>query len=122
MATSVTQNPASIVQIAYGAFSYSGYCPESVSSESLGEVEHVFCDGSLLTSLTRNVGKRISGTLIILNAGSLAPPAVGSVITLTPPEGTSQTYIAMPGCKVDTSVGAARLSIVAEKYTGATYA
>lgn len=121
MATSVTQNPASIVKIAYGAFSFTGYCPETIDEEGVGEVEHVFCDGSLLTSLTRNVGTRISGTLIVLDAGSLSAPVAGSIITLTPPSGTSSKWIAMPGCKVASSGSAARLSLTCEKYVGATY-
>lgn len=122
MATSVTQNPANVIQIAYGAFSFTGYCPESIDEEALGNVEHVFCNGSLLASLTSNVGTRISGSLIILNAATLAPPDAGSVLTLTPPSGTSSKWLAMPGCKVSTTTGAAKLSITAEKYTGATYA
>lgn len=122
MPTSITQNPANVVKIAYGAFAYTGYCPESISSEPQGEVENVFCDGSLLTSIVRNLGSRISGTLIILNAGSLTPPAVGTILTITPPEGTEGKYMAQPGCKVDSTVGAARLTIVADKYDGATYA
>lgn len=122
MATSVTQNPANVVKIAYGAFAYTGYCPENISSEGLGNIENVFCDGSLLASIISNIGNRISGTLIILNAGSLTPPAVGSVLTITPPEGTEGKYLAQPGCKVDSTTGAARLTIVAEKYVGATYA
>jgi hypothetical protein len=121
MPTAITQNPASVCKIAFGSFSYTGYAPETIKMKAVGDIQHVFADGILLTSLTMNLGTQIQADLIILAAGNLAPPAKGSVVTITPPEGTATAYL-VEDAEVTSSAGVAKLSLTGIKHAGATYA
>ena len=121
MPTSITQNPASICKIAFGDFAYTGYAPETIKVKNVGDVQHFFADGAHLTSLTMNKGTQIQADLIILNAGSLTPPAKGSVVSITPPQGTAVAYFT-EDAEVTSSAGVAKLSYTGIKHDGTTYA
>jgi len=110
-------------KIDFGSFSYTGYVPEDVSIEATGEQsEHTDVNGATDNVIVRNLGTRISGTFSILDAtGSLTPPAQGSSVTITPPQGTSTVY-RVESASVRSQRGIAQLSLTAIKEVSMTYA
>jgi hypothetical protein len=83
----------------------------------LGEVRDVFCGGALLCSIMSNLGTELQLEAIILEAGSLVPPAKGTVVTVD-----SVAYIVRESSVAETDAEEAKLSLTLQKYAGTTYA
>ena len=81
-------------KVEYGAFTYAGYQPTAVSS-SRGAVVETITDtrGANITHIIGNPSRTLEITAYIENTGSIVPPDVGDIITVTPPEGTATKYI-----------------------------
>jgi hypothetical protein len=109
-------------KIDFGAFALTGYTPEDINVESTGtQEEHGDKDGATDNVIVRNLGKQVSATFSIQDAsGSLTPPAQGSTLTLTPPEGTS-TAFRVVSASVRSTRGIAQLSVTLIKEVSMTY-
>jgi hypothetical protein len=115
----LTQNPAAAVLISFGAFAYTGHYPETVDNESTGELEHIFADGTPLTTIHGQVVDKLTITVMIAGT-TVTQPAHGAIVTLTPPAGTSTKYICN-GSKIAFTDKAAKLTLNLEKPSGLTY-
>lgn len=82
------------LKIGYGSLSYTGFVPQDWTHTPTGEQKTLKgTDNQTLTVLVEDLGDQHSGSLLILDSGgSIAPPAKGSTVTLTPPGGTSTNY------------------------------
>ena len=110
------------LKIAFGSFSYSGYVPESVtvSKPNLNIKTVKDANGATMTKILMDPAERINCTLIIASTGSITPPAEGSIVTLTPPAGTSTTYFC-ESAEVAHDEGESKLTLTLVKESSMTY-
>jgi hypothetical protein len=114
---SITQNPAATVKAGVApAKTYSNTCIVSATTSSLGDIRDVFCGGVLLCSIPSNLGTELQLDAIILEAGSLVPPAKGTVVTVD-----SVAYMVRESSVAETDAEEAKLSLTLQKFTGTTY-
>ena len=100
-------------KVEYGSFAYTGYQPTSISNTRTADVESIkdIRNANISHQIT-NPGKQITITCLIEDAaGSITPPDVGDIITLTPPEGTSTKYCLLSSPSVTHSNGITNLSM-----------
>jgi hypothetical protein len=114
-----------VVNIGYGSFSYTGYIPQSVTNSRTADVATIKDERNAnITHIISNPGKSINFTAMIkTSGGSITPPDIGDLITLTPPEGTAQKYILLSPATVTHGTEAATISmtLVREDSMAATY-
>lgn len=111
------------LKISFGAFSYTGYVPQDCTVKKDDNNVEVIrdADGATFTKILMDPFKEVQFTCVILGAtGSIEPPAKGSTVTMTPPEGTSTAFY-VEAASVASSPGAARLSLTLHKETSMTY-
>lgn len=112
-------------KVEYGSFTYAGYQPTSVSNSRTANVETITdTRGANVTHIFTNPGKQLTLTAYIENSGgSITPPTVGTLITVTPPEGTSQKYILASPATVThgNSITTISMTLVREDSMAATY-
>jgi len=110
--------------IGFKDLSYTGFLVadtlERTTSAVVDEVRDV--DNNTSTVLIADDAKRISCDFYIVNAGSFAPPAIGTTITLTPPEGAPAINFMCEASSVKTTRKYAVLSLTLVKETSMTYA
>lgn len=116
----LTQNPASQIKVGFGSFSYTGFCPETIDNETDADVEHIFCNGTFLTTLIQNQVKRYTMELLI-TSGAIEPPAKGSVVSITDIAGTASVDFMCMGATAKHTVKGTKLNMTLELPTGATY-
>jgi len=120
--TPITQGTG--VQIGFGSFAYTGYVPEDGLQwkKPAGNIEEITdVNGAMATKIIMDPRNEFSMTLIILDAGDVTPPAHGTVLTITSPDGDSV------GCMVrDATVtfnrGNSKLALDLVKEDSMTYA
>lgn len=113
-------------EIGIGSLSYSGY--EAVDGDfsyAKDTEEHKDARGAVVSVISRNPRSEFKATFNILNgtdATTLVPPAPNTVITLTPPQGTSTKW-RVRSASVKTSVNISQLSLdlVREDSMATTY-
>jgi hypothetical protein len=112
-------------KVEYGVFAYTGYQPTSISNTRTADVESIkdIRNANISHQIT-NPGKQISITCLIEDsAGSITPPDIGDIITLTPPEGTSTKYclLTAPGVTHGNGITTLTLTLTREDSMAAYY-
>ena len=112
-------------KVEYGSFAFTGYQPTSVSNVRNADVESIkdIRNANISHQIT-NPGKQITVTALIEDSGgSITPPDIGDIITLTPPEGTSTKYCLLSSPSVTHSNGITTISmtLTREDSMAATY-
>lgn len=113
-----------VMKVEFGAFSYTGYLPTSVSNTRIAEVNTIKDErNATQTHIFNNPGKQITVNLQIKSTGSITPPKPGDIITLTPPEGTSTKYLLLSPATVThgTEVTTLSMTLTREDSMAATY-
>lgn len=111
-------------KVAYGSFTYAGYQPTSVTNSRTANVETILdTRGAATTHIITNPAKQLTLTAYIENTGNITPPAVGTEITVTPPEGTSQIWILAAPATIThgNSISTISLTLTREDSMAATY-
>lgn len=111
-------------KVEFGSFTYSGYQPTSVAGSRPAAVETIMdTRGAAVTHILTNPGKQLTLTCYIESTGSITPPDVGDIITLTPPEGTSTKYILLSPATVNhgNSITTLTMTLTREDSMAATY-
>jgi hypothetical protein len=112
-------------KVEYGAFTYAGYQPTNVTNSRTANVETITdTRGANVTHIITNPGKLLTLTCYIEDSGgSITPPTVGTIITVTPPEGTATDYILASPATVThgNSITTLSLSLTREDSMAATY-
>jgi hypothetical protein len=110
------------LKIGFGAAAYTGYIVDEWESSTDADEEIVKAEnGDTVTVITMDPRAVHNATFIIKNAGSIAPPAKNSVLTLIPPQGTSTKY-RVQTASVRFARGATRLTVSMLKEASMTYA
>lgn len=113
-------------KIGLGALSYTGYQAKgTITREDIAQdVVIRGVDGETVSVITYDRAATLKGSFYITSTGSLTPPAKNSVITLTPPEGTSVNWRVVSASVTSGSVGedmVAVLTLDLIKETSMTY-
>ena len=112
-------------KVEFGSFTYAGYQPTSITSTRTADVTAITdTRGAVCTHIINNPGKQITITCYIEDsAGSITPPNVGDIITLTPPEGTSTKYIlaSSPTITFSNNISTLSMTLTREDSMAATY-
>jgi hypothetical protein len=111
-------------KVEYGAFTYSGYQPTSITNSKTAAVESVIdIRGAVCTHIITNPAKQLTLTCYIESSGSIVPPGVGDEITVTPPEGTSTKYLLIAPATVThgNSITTLSMTLTREDSMAATY-
>jgi hypothetical protein len=100
-------------KVEYGSFAYTGYQATSVGNTRTADVESIKdTRNANISHQITNPGKQINvSALIEDSAGSITPPDVGDIITLTPPEGTSQKWCLLSPATVTHGNGITSISM-----------
>lgn len=110
------------LKIGYGSFAYTGYVAQGVTTTTTGEIKTLKnADNATFCKLVEDLGTQHQIDLLILDAtGSITPPAKGSTVTLTPPQGASTPYMVQDS-SVKFSAEEAMLSLTLIKEVSMTY-
>jgi len=112
-------------KVEYGSFAYTGYQPTSIGNTRTADVESIKdTRNANISHQITNPGKQINvSALIEDSSGSVTPPDIGDIITLTPPEGTSQKFILLSPATVTHGNGITSISmtLTREDSMAATY-
>jgi hypothetical protein len=100
-------------KVEYGSFAYTGYQATSVGNTRTADVESIKdTRNANISHQITNPGKQINVSALIEDSGgSVTPPAVGDIITLTPPEGTSQKWCLLSPATVTHGNGITSISM-----------
>lgn len=112
-------------KVEFGSYTFAGYQPTSITNSRTANVETITdTRGANVTHIFTNPGKQLSLTAYIEDsAGSITPPDVGDILTVTPPEGTSQKWILASPATVThgNSITTISLTLTREDSMAATY-
>jgi hypothetical protein len=100
-------------KVEYGDFAFTGYQPTSVGNTRTADVETIKdTRNANISHQITNPGKQINVSAMVEDAaGSITPPDVGDIITLTPPEGTSQKWCLLSPATVTHGNGITSISM-----------
>lgn len=99
-------------KVEYGSFSFANFQPTGVTNSRTADVETIKdTRNANISHQITNPGKQITITGYIEDAGSITPPDVGTIITLTPPEGTSQKWCLLTPAQIPHSNGPTTMTL-----------
>lgn len=112
-------------KVEYGSLAFAGYQPTSATNSRTANVETITdTRGANCTHIITNPGKQLALNLYIEDAaGSITPPAIGDILTVTPPEGTAQDWIVLSSSPVThgNSISTLSVTLTREDSMAATY-
>lgn len=113
-------------KVEYGSFTYAGYQPTSVTTTTTADVTAITdTRGATCTHIINNPGEQITISCYIEDSGgSITPPSVGDIISLTPPDGAAPVKYILAGSPTVThsnNITTLGMTLTREDSMGATY-
>lgn len=113
-------------KVEFGTFTYAGYQPTSITHTTTADVTAISdTRGATCTHIINNPGKQITINCYIEDsAGSITPPAVGTIVQLTPPDAAQATkYIlgSSPTVTHSNNITTLSMTLTREDSMAATY-
>jgi FtsP/CotA-like multicopper oxidase with cupredoxin domain len=104
-------------KVEYGSYVFAGYQPTAITNQRTANVETIMDPrNAAISHQITNPGKQLTlNAMIEDSAGSITPITVGEIVTITPPEGTSQKWCVLASAPVSHSNGITTISITATR-------
>ena len=111
-------------KVQYGSFTLTGFTPTGVTNSRTADIETIKDERNAnICHIISNPAKVLTVNAYIESSASITPPIVGTIITCTPPEGTSQKWILASPATVThgNSVTTLSMTLTREDSMAATY-